>query len=64
MPTTSAPSVSVGEGDVLRPEGVGGVGPTYDWVVVGVVKGIGKGVVGRADRAVRMWVSHLSEVVD
>ncbi|KAI9634538.1 uncharacterized protein MKK02DRAFT_38067 [Dioszegia hungarica] len=40
--------------------GVGGIGARWEWVVVAVVRGRGKGVVGRAERAVRLW----SKVVD
>lgn len=43
--------------DTQEELGVGGTGARWEWVVVGVVKGRGKGVVGRAERAVRIWVS-------
>lgn len=41
-----------GEGDV----DVSGAEPSWEWVVVGVVRGRGKGVVARAERALRVWV--------
>lgn len=47
-------------GSMLRNEeelGVGGIGASWEWVIVAVVRGRGKGVVGRAERAVRVWVS-------
>ena len=53
--TPSAPISSVGPGDLIK----GGMeaGARWEWVVVVQVRGIGKGVVGRAERAVRLWVS-------
>lgn len=38
-------------------EDVSGAEPSWEWVVMGVVKGRGKGVVARAERALRVWVS-------
>ncbi|ORX35432.1 hypothetical protein BD324DRAFT_632813 [Kockovaella imperatae] len=52
MPTIRSPSVRPDE----EIRGEGSPGPLWDWVVAGVVKGTGKGVVGRADRAVRRWL--------
>lgn len=34
-----------------------GAQPTWEWVVCATVKGRGKGVVGRAERELRVWVS-------
>ena len=55
MPTSGAPYAHNSAEEVVVPHG--SAGPLWDWVVVGVVKGTGRGVVGRADRAVRKWVS-------
>ncbi len=52
--TPSAPMWSVGPGELIRGEGE--VGARWEWVVVLQVKGTGKGVVGRAERAIRHWV--------
>ena len=47
----------LGEGEVIKVEGVDVGAPVWKWIVVCVVKGRGKGVVGRAERALRVWVS-------
>lgn len=38
----------------------GDVGATWEWVVVAQVRGRGKGVVARAERMIRLWVSRSS----
>ena len=57
MPTRLSPALRPEEGEIRA--GGGRPGPLWDWVVVGVVKGTGRGVVGRADRAIRKYVSLL-----
>ena len=54
--TTEASLDSTGGRDMVNIPG-GDVGANWDWIVVAVVKGRGKGVVGRAERALRTWVS-------
>lgn len=36
---------------------ISGAQPTWEWVIVGVVKGRGKGVIARSERSLRVWVS-------
>jgi len=55
--TRTAGKHMTGEGEVIKVEGVDIAAPVWSWVVVAVVKGRGKGVVGRAERALRVWVS-------
>jgi len=45
----------VGEGEVIR--GSSGVGGRWEWLVVLEVKGTGKGIMGRAERMLRLWAS-------
>ena len=56
--TRDAPEWSIGEGSLIQPAGEDGPKPTYEWIIVAVVKGYGKGVIGRAERALRVWVSR------
>jgi len=55
--TKTAGKHMVGEGEVIKVDGVDIAAPVWEWIVVAVVKGRGKGVVGRAERALRIWVS-------
>jgi hypothetical protein len=57
--TPSASAGNVGLGDTIKFDGDSGreVGGRWEWVVSAEVKGVGKGVVGRADRYIRLWVS-------
>ncbi|KAK8865692.1 hypothetical protein IAR55_000837 [Kwoniella newhampshirensis] len=43
-----------GEGEMIESEG--GTGGNWEWVVVGQVKGRGRGVVARADGMIRRWL--------
>lgn len=63
--TPSAPIWSVGPGELIRGETEAGA--RWEWVVVLEVKGTGKGVVGRAERAIRLWVGpalHITQNPD
>lgn len=52
-----AASVGAGTGkEELQVGDISGTDPSWEWVVMGVVKGRGKGVVARAERALRVWV--------
>lgn len=51
----TSPGPALGRG--TRPL-FGEVGATWDWVIVAQVKGRGKGVVARAERMIRLWVSR------
>lgn len=57
--TSAASRDSLGQGELVDVPG-GNVGARWDWIVVGTVKGRGKGIVGRAERALRLWVGHES----
>ncbi|CAD6573728.1 MAG: hypothetical protein TREMPRED_000896 [Tremellales sp. Tagirdzhanova-0007] len=54
MHTPSAPEWTVGPGELIRGESE--IGARWEWVVVIQVRGTGKGVVGRAERAIRLWL--------
>jgi len=60
MRTRDAGLAMTGEGEIIKVEGADGVGPKWEWIVTGVVRGKGKGIVGRAERALRLWVSRAS----
>ena len=47
-----------GVDEVISPPG-GSSRPTWDWMVVATVRGRGRGIVPRAEREVRVWVSIL-----
>lgn len=55
--TREGKSFNVGEGEVIKISQAG-TSAGYEWLVTAVVKGRGKGVVRRAERAVRLWVSR------
>lgn len=59
MHTGMASRENLGSGDVVDVFD-GSVEAQWKWVVVAMAKGRGKGIVGRAERALRIWVSRLA----
>lgn len=55
--TGRASRENLGSGDVIDVYG-GEVEAQWKWIVVALAKGRGKGIVGRAERALRIWVSR------
>ena len=59
--TNNMPDEMKEEGEVIKGSKEG-ARPNWDWIVVMVVKGHGKGVIRRAERAIRLWVGWSSFV--
>ena len=56
--SSSTKGLGDGVDEVISPPG-GSSRPTWDWMVVATVRGRGRGIVPRAEREVRVWVSIL-----